>query len=96
MVIVAEDLQWCDPASREILAELARDITGLRGLFISTARAAWSVPWEAEPLELAPLGERDARALIEEVFEGRADEATVRAVFDRTGGNPFFIEEVSS
>ena len=95
LVIVAEDLQWCDPASREILAELARDITGLRGLFISTARAAWSVPWEAEPLELAPLGERDARALIEEVFEGRADEATVRAVFDRTGGNPFFIEEVS-
>jgi len=68
LVIVAEDLQWCDPASREILAELARDITGLRGLFISTARAAWSVPWEAEPLELAPLGERDARALIEEVF----------------------------
>lgn len=93
-VIAAEDLHWADLASVAVLAELARDVPTLPCLFITTARPGWVPPWEAQRLELAPLGEADARLLIEEILDRRADEATVRTVLERTGGNPFFIEEL--
>jgi class 3 adenylate cyclase/tetratricopeptide (TPR) repeat protein len=93
-VITAEDLQWCDAASAAILVELVRDVTQLPGLFITTARPGWSTPWEAEPFEIPPLDEAEAHALVEEIYEGGPGQTTVRAVLERTGGNPFFIEEV--
>ncbi|HET8567544.1 MAG TPA: adenylate/guanylate cyclase domain-containing protein [Candidatus Limnocylindria bacterium] len=93
-VIAAEDLHWADLASVAVLAELAKDVPTLPCLFISTARPGWEPPWQAEAIELEPLAEADARTLIEDILDHPADDTTIAAICERTGGNPFFIEEL--
>lgn len=93
-VIVAEDLHWIDDASLQILVELVRMIPALPGLFVTTSRPQWTTPWTAEPLVVEPLNEADARQLMESIVEMRVAEDLAGAILARTGGNPFFIEEI--
>jgi DNA-binding CsgD family transcriptional regulator/tetratricopeptide (TPR) repeat protein len=100
-VVVIEDAHWADDASIELLAMLGRRVDELPLLLIVTYRedevtsehrlrltigdlvTAGSTVW----LGLAPL----SRAGV----QGLADQAGVAAddLFDRTGGNPFFVTE---
>jgi len=93
-VIVAEDLHWIDNGSLDVLSELVREVTGLRGLFVTTSRASWTPPWSAQILAVEPLPDQDARALIEEIVELPVADELASTILTRTGGNPFFIEEV--
>lgn len=93
-VIAAEDLHWADLASVAVLAELARDVLTLPCLFITTARPGWDAPWDAEVLQLEPLGASDARRLVEEILDETPGDDAIAAILERTGGNPFFIEEL--
>jgi len=93
-VIVSEDLHWIDDASLQVLVELVRMLPSLPGLFITTSRPQWTPPWAADLLEVEPLGELDARQLIESLVEMRVAEDLAKAILSRTGGNPFFIEEI--
>ncbi|HEX4744369.1 MAG TPA: adenylate/guanylate cyclase domain-containing protein [Candidatus Limnocylindria bacterium] len=93
-VIAAEDLHWADLASVAVLAALARDVPTLPCLFITTARTGWAPPWEANTLELPPFTDAETRALIAEILDVPPSENTIRTILERTGGNPFFVEEV--
>ncbi|HET7700033.1 MAG TPA: adenylate/guanylate cyclase domain-containing protein [Candidatus Limnocylindria bacterium] len=93
-VIVAEDLHWIDDASLQVLVELVPMIAAAPGMFITTARAPWSPPWTAEHLPVEPLDESSARSLVEAIVEMTVAPDLVAAILSRTGGNPFFIEEV--
>ena len=95
LVLVVEDLQWIDDASAQTFAELARDVPALPCLFVGTARPGWRAPWPTETIALAPLGEAESRALIEAIFESPVEDAFASTVLRRTGGNPFFVEEVA-
>src|SRR5438093_5390436 len=95
LVLVVEDLQWMDDASAQVFAEVAADVTRLPVLFVGTARPGWTAPWATETVALAPLGEAQSRQLIEAIFESPVDDAFVATVLGRTGGNPFFVEEVA-
>ncbi|MEP6694115.1 MAG: adenylate/guanylate cyclase domain-containing protein [Chloroflexota bacterium] len=94
VVFVTEDLQWVDDASASVLAELVTDIPSQACLLIGTSRPSWSAPWISERIELAALSETEARSFVETVFEVPVQEALAKTVLERTGGNPFFIEEV--
>jgi adenylate cyclase len=94
-VVIAEDLHWIDAASSGMLIELVRDVRSLAGVFITTARPSWHVPWEAEVVDLPALNEQESRTLIDELFEGGVDDVTAHAIIERAGGNPFYIEEVA-
>jgi class 3 adenylate cyclase/tetratricopeptide (TPR) repeat protein len=93
-VIAIEDLQWIDSASMFVLRELAPELRRLPCLLVTTSRGATLPPWAAERIELEPLGESDARALLRARAKDDLDDTVVRRILDRTGGNPFFIEEV--
>lgn len=93
-VIVVEDLHWVDNGSIAVMTELVKDIPALPALFISTSRASWTPPWTAVPMELLPLRDSDARSLIEAVVDLPVEAHLAEAILARTGGNPFFIEEV--
>ena len=93
-VIVAEDLHWIDDGSLQVLVELVRLLPSLPGLFITTSRPQWITPWPAELLEVEPLPDADARGLIESLVEARVADDLASAILSRTGGNPFFIEEI--
>jgi len=94
LVFVAEDLQWIDDASAGVLVELVPDIPQLACLLICTARSGWAPPWPSETIEVSALSDAEAHAFIETVFDVPVQHALALTVLQRTGGNPFFIEEV--
>jgi class 3 adenylate cyclase/tetratricopeptide (TPR) repeat protein len=95
LVIVVEDLHWADEASLEVIARLIPRIANLACLFIATARPGWAAPWPARRVTLEPLTEADARDLIAAVLEVPVEADLATLILARTGGNPFFIEEVA-
>ena len=94
IVIVLEDIQWLDGPTAALFAELVPDLAPHGCLLVTTSRPGTRLAWQAQRIELAPLAPPDARALASEL--GGADVANelVERVLERTGGNPFFIEEV--
>ena len=93
-VLTSEDLHWIDDASARVLAELVVEAPSLPCVFVTTSRPAWTPPWAAELIKLAPLDDAGARALVEAVLQLPAERTLADGVLARTGGNPFFIEEV--
>ena len=71
-----------------------RDVASRRCLLVTTSRPGWTPPAQASIVALEPLAESNARALVESAFGAPVDEALAETILLRTGGNPFFIEEV--
>lgn len=98
-VLAVEDVHWADPSSLVLTAELARLCAEVPLSLYLVARP------EAEPqlvelglggsvLRLEPLGVDDVRALVEDLLGSGAPTELVDFVATRTGGNPFFVEEM--
>lgn len=103
LCIVIEDLHWIDSSSRALLQDLAPVLAGLPVLVLAALRPLElddrvELP-DGEVVELDELpsnaAERMAVQLLEHLGEGPADPDDVRAVLERAGGNPFFIEELA-
>jgi len=93
-LLAAEDLHWADDASLRVLAELVGDASSLPCLFITTSRPSWAPAWPAQRIDVAPFDDAGGRELIEAVVQSPVEVALADSVLGRTGGNPFFIEEV--
>ncbi|HET6316994.1 MAG TPA: adenylate/guanylate cyclase domain-containing protein, partial [Chloroflexota bacterium] len=94
VLIIAEDIQWADAASGALLAALARDIPARRCLLVSTGRPGAGPPWPAEVIVVDALPPTDARALMESIFAASVDDSLAGTILTRSGGNPYFIEEI--
>ena len=109
LLLVLEDLHWADVPTLLVLRHLLRRGAGSRLLVIATCsdlEADASGPLghvladfrrEAgmETIRLRGLRPAETAALVEaHVGGGYADGALASRLFDQTGGNPFFIEEV--
>jgi adenylate cyclase len=110
IVLVLEDCHWIDELSRDLLEVLARVAAGLPVLIVLAYRPAAAVggglglerlPAFGET-RLDRLGQDEATALIaSKLTQVVGDErdpspALVVLVTDRSGGNPFYIEELIS
>lgn len=108
LVIVFDDLQWADDASLALLELLAEDLADLPVVLLTTLRTPVVAPSTAlvdclgsiarSPrfvrLVLEGLDEADvARWITHTIGESRA-EAVAPFVYERTEGNPFFVQEV--
>ena len=94
LLIVLEDLHWVDSASNAVVIEIARDVLSQRCLLVTTSRPGWNPPSPARIIALEPLAESNARTLVESAFGAPVDATLAETILTRTGGNPFFIEEV--
>jgi adenylate cyclase len=94
LLVVAEDVHWIDTASCAVLAALAREAPTWRCMLLTTARTGWAAPWPTDILQLEALDARGAQAVVEAAFGSSVDQALAETILTRTGGNPFFIEEV--
>jgi len=94
-----EDLHWFDPASEALLAQWVDAIAGTSSFLVVNFRPDYRAEWMQKSyyrqLPLAPLGSKAIRDLLTDLLgadpstQGLADD-----IHARTGGNPFFIEEV--
>ncbi|NGN64024.1 AAA family ATPase [Streptomyces sp. A7024] len=111
VVLVLEDLHWADRSSRELLAYLYRSVHRTRLLIVATYRSDDVHrrhplrPFLAEldrmrvvtRLDLRRLTREEVRAQLAGIRDlAEPEPALVARVFDRTDGNPFFVEELVS
>lgn len=110
VVLVLDDLQWADEDTLQLLSHLVRSPEADRLLILGTYRdtevdrgrplsrtlADLRRERREHRLRLSGLDGAGVDDLVAELADDRLDEDTVRAVADRTDGNPFLIEEVVS
>ena len=100
VLMVWEDLHWCDPTTRELLDLLIDRASTLRVLAILTFRPEFTPPWIGRPhvtmLTLNRLPRRQGAEMIAYVTGGKAlPKEIAEQIIDRTDGVPLFIEELT-
>jgi predicted ATPase/class 3 adenylate cyclase len=98
LVVIFEDLHWIDSETQALLDLLADSVAGARLLLLVNYRPEYRHEWSSkghyQQLRLDPLGGENAAAMLEALLgEGAELGPLKRLVAERTGGNPFFMEE---
>jgi len=98
-VTLIEDLHWMDAASEAFLAEWVEAIGSAPRLLIVNFRPEYRAEWMQKSwyrqIPLTPLGSDAIRELLADLLGNDASTAGLaEAIHARTGGNPFFTEEV--
>jgi DNA-binding NarL/FixJ family response regulator len=108
VVAVVEDLQWADRSTRDLVSFLVRAVRGTRVLFVITARsdeidkrhpmlrflAELERRDDVERIELRPFGREEMVAQLTSIGGGAPSAELVDTILERTGGNPFFAEQL--
>jgi class 3 adenylate cyclase/tetratricopeptide (TPR) repeat protein len=94
-----EDLHWIDPASEAFLASHIEAIQGTQSLTVVNFRPEYQARWMSKSyyrqIALAPLGPEAIEEMLGDLLGSDPSLADLpELVRARTGGNPFFIEEV--
>ncbi|MEE9612114.1 MAG: adenylate/guanylate cyclase domain-containing protein [Desulfatiglandales bacterium] len=99
MVVIFEDWHWADEASDLALKHLVNLIASYALMLVVLCRPEYKARWGSleihTPLILKPLGHPNTEDIVKSMFrvdglpEGMGD-----MIHERTGGNPFFTEEV--
>jgi adenylate cyclase len=99
LVLLIEDLHWLDAASEQFLESIVEAVSGAPTLLLVNFRPEYHAGWMQkswyQQLPLLPLGAEATAELLRDLLG--SDPALVplaALVRERTGGNPFFIEEV--
>lgn len=98
-VLVIEDLHWVDDASGAFLEALVSVVAGTRTVLVATYRpeheAAWASSAPHAEIRLAPLdGDASSELLAQLLGSDESLDGLAARIEARSGGNPFFIEEI--
>ena len=99
MILMLEDWHWVDGASHQVLLQLLEMVSAYPLLIVATTRPEgemdWGVATAHTPIVLGPLGRDESSAIIRSALEAsEVPEPLLDVLHRRTGGNPFFLEEV--
>src|SRR3989475_45790 len=98
-VLVFEDLHWLDPATEVFLASHVEALQGTQSLTVVNFRPEYHAPWMSRSyyrqIALAPLGPEAIEELLADLLGSDPSlDGLTELIRGRTGGNPFFIEEL--
>jgi predicted ATPase len=99
LLLIFEDLHWIDEQTQALLNLLADSIANARVLLLVNYRPEYRHEWGNKShyvqLGLNPLGRESAEELLAALLEDAVELRPLkRLIIERTGGNPFFIEEM--
>ncbi len=107
LLLILDDLQWADESTLALLVHLANRISRLPLLIIGTYRDEYFANNSAlvrsleelirlgvRPLKLGGLSKDGVALMLNQLSQRRAPENLVSSIFEKTQGNPFFVEEV--
>jgi class 3 adenylate cyclase/tetratricopeptide (TPR) repeat protein len=98
LLMVFEDLHWIDAESQAVLDSLVQSLPAARILLLVNYRPEYEHAWHRKTyyreLRLDPLPAESADALLDALLGDDAGlQSLKRLLVERTGGNPFFLEE---
>ncbi len=98
-VVLVEDLHWIDPASEVFLETLIETIPSSGGIVVVNFRPEYHADWMSgshyRQLPLSPLRQDSLHTLLHELLGADASlDGLTELISERTGGNPFYVEEV--
>lgn len=98
LILVVEDLHWCDPGTQAALDHLVDTVAACRVLLLLTHRPEYRHQWFAKSyfsqLRLDPLGTENADRLLRALLGDDPELRDLRRqLIERTGGTPLFLEE---
>ena len=110
LLLLIDDVQWCDQGTLQLLHFLLRFEPAKRLLIIGTARREELVPshpvtqWlfrlrgegSVTELTLESLGAAETAQLASHVVKRELDERTASRLYQETAGNPLFVVEMAS
>ncbi|MGE0462502.1 MAG: tetratricopeptide repeat protein [Vicinamibacterales bacterium] len=98
LALLLEDWHWADEGSVDVLRQLAQDAGPVPLLVLVTSRSEGlspdAVPAGVETLTLEPLSPAETGTLVQALVDGPIAPEFIHQVHARTGGNPFFVEEL--
>ena len=99
LVLIIEDFHWADTGSRAALVRLTELVDSVPLVLIVTSRvddriqSAWSMP--AMLVRLERLDFASSVAIVQAVLGVRqVSDVLAQRLYDRAGGNPFFLEQM--
>jgi tetratricopeptide (TPR) repeat protein len=98
-LILIGDLQWLDGSSEAFLENMVEALPGTRTLLLVNFRPEYHAGWMQksyyQQLPLPPLGGEAVEELLQDLLGSDPSlDGLSQLIAERTGGNPFFIEEV--
>ncbi|MGA9725688.1 MAG: AAA family ATPase [Candidatus Binatus sp.] len=99
LVLLIEDLHWCDPSTLELLGRLIALNPAARLLLIATARPEFTSPWPKRSnltvLQLGRLNKREALDMVATLGGSALPADTREALIARADGVPLYLEELT-
>ncbi|MDX1658227.1 MAG: BTAD domain-containing putative transcriptional regulator [Nitriliruptorales bacterium] len=107
-LLAVEDIHWADRSTLDLLVYLARNLSVERLVLVATFRtdelhrrhplrrplAELTRLPQVERLDLAPFGRQAVADQLERILGDEPDEGLVDRITERSGGNPFYVEEL--
>lgn len=100
VILEIEDFQWIDPDSLHALKTICRGIDDFPILLIITSRydadgSTPKLPVDVSSLEmdLNTLSPESIKKIAEEIIKGEIADEFLENLVEKTGGNPFFVEQ---
>ena len=101
VVLTLSDLHWASDDALDLCNRMLARLHDLPFVLVATTRPGLEERWVPAPgkhneiaLNLDPLDRDSTAELVRALFCGEADDETVEFLLERSGGNPFFVEEL--
>jgi class 3 adenylate cyclase/tetratricopeptide (TPR) repeat protein len=98
-LILIEDMHWLDDASEEFVAALVEAVASTKTMVVLNYRSSYRSPWAGfdnfKEIEVGELSNADTDAIVRELISHRREfQDIAQLIVRRSGGNPFFAEEL--
>ncbi len=99
-LLLINDCHWMDSSSEKVIDVIAKAIRPRSLLILCTARNEYEPSWldgdSTSRIELQPFSPAESKVLLSDrMGSNRIDEHIYDELFERSGGNPFFAEELA-